>query len=420
MRIDFEKFDPKYKKTVEGIEAKPHIKYIRYLLSKMYSPIAIKKELQRLGLSAPHEQPLTIYYLTVMDPIIKHFGLSSLYADYKNRLLRAKSKRGEYSKNLLNYRLSLGDDLDGQVKFNKLVSFLEIDAMWCQEITKFHGSAINMPVDENGNRIIATTTSTRGNSAVEKILLFEKRYLIDKMLLENVPLERIAKYCREHLKFGVYDGDIKLYKTMFFNIQTQTIEDKIKYLQSEKNSLSTLVSDIEDGLGEYADMSMGERIALLEQTNKRIEELSDNIKGLNMLYTDAAVRVAEANEQDFENMFADIVGRAYKRFTQLDSYKDRDVVDPLFKTARMMSFAHDKVESIKAMSGKGSGNSDKHSQTVLLELYSKRIDEIVDEQKQRVAMQTGDESYGSASMDEIEGIGELGMAFEEEEKNEEN
>ena len=131
MRIDFETLDPKYRKTIENIESKPHIKYIRYLLSKMYSPIVIKKELQRLGLSAPHEKPLTIYYLAVMDPIIKHFGLSSLYADYKNRLIRGNSKRGEYSKNILNYRLSLGDDLDGQVKFCKMISFLEIDERWC-------------------------------------------------------------------------------------------------------------------------------------------------------------------------------------------------------------------------------------------------------------------------------------------------
>ena len=80
-----------------------------------------------------------------------------------------------------------------------------------------------------------------------------------------------------------------------------------------------------------------------------------------------------------------------------------------------MSFAHDKVESIKAMSGKGSGNSDKHSQSILLQLYSQRIDEIVDEQKQRVAQETGDEKYGDVTFDDIEGIGELDLAFGEDE-----
>ena len=417
MRINFEKLDPKYRQTIEGIEKKPHIKYIRYLLSKRYSPIVIKKELQKLGLSAPHEKPLTTYYLAVMDPLIRHFGLSSLYADYKNKLLRANSKRGEYSKELLNYRLHLGDDLDGQVKLCKLVLALDIDEMWCQEIYRFHGSAVNMPVDEKGNRLLVSTTSTRGKGAVEKILLFEKRFLIDKFLLENVPVDRISKYCREHLKFGVYDQDIKLYKSMFFNIQTQTIEEKINSLTAEKNSLNTLLRDVEDGVGDYEELSMGDRINLVDQTERRVSELTDNIKSLNMMYTNAAINIAEMNEASFEDMFADVVMKSYKRFCTLDNDKDRDVVDPLFKTARMMSFAHDKVEEIKSMSGR-SGNNDKHSQEVILQLYGKRCDEIVQENKQRVAEITGDNDYGNINLDDIEGIDELGLNFEEENNQE--
>lgn len=410
MKISYENLDPKYRRTIELIENKPHVRYIRYLLSKKYSPIAIKKELQKLGLSAPHEKPLSVYYLAIMDPVIKAAGLAPLYADYKNKLIRAKSKRGEYAKCLLNYRLALGEDLDGQVKFCKMIKVLEIDSLWCQEIYRFHGSAINMPIDELGNRILNTTTSTRGKGAVEKILLFDKRYLIDKLLLENVSIDRISKYCRDNLKFTVYDHDIKLYKLMFFSIQTQTIEDKIKSLSSEKNSLNILIKDVEEALGDYAELSMGERITLIEQTKKRVNELSDNIKGLNMLYTNAATSMASINEESFQDMFADVVSRAYKRFSQLDNYKDRDVVDPLFKTARMMSFAHDKVEAIKAL--KNSVNTDKHSQGVLLQLYDKRIEEIVEEQKNRVKLETGDESFGDVDINEIEGIEELGISYE--------
>lgn len=422
MNIDFEKLDPKYKNTIRNIESKPHVKYIRYLLVKRYSPIVIKKELQKLGLSAPHEKPLTIYYLTIIDPIIRHFGLSSIYADYKNKLVRGKSIRGEYSKNILNYRLTFGEDPDGQVKFCKMISLLEIDEMWCREIYKFHGSTINLPTDEKGNRLIKTTTSTRGEQSVEKILLFEKRYIIDKLLIENVPVERIAKYCRDNLKFSIHEPDINMYKSMFFNVQAQTIEEKIKSLEAEKDALSALVSDVQNGVSEYADISIGEKITLMEQTNRRIEELADNIKGLNMMYSESAVRIAEINEQNFEEMFANVVGRAYKRFVQLDGYKDRDVVDPLFKTARMMSFAHDKVESIKAINGGGSGNSDKHSQATILQLYSTRVDEILEEQKKAAGDRLGDENYGDVSLDDIDGIGEIAMSYEEEDikKEEEN
>jgi hypothetical protein len=151
--INYEKIDPKIRGAVKAIEAKPHVRYIRYLLSKRYSPISIKQELFRLGLSAPHEPNFITYYLTIMDAIIKEHGLSQLYADYKNKLLR-KNKRGDFAKDILNYRLHLAEDLDGQVKFRKFIKDLEIDSLWINDIFKFHGSSGNLPVDELGQRIL--------------------------------------------------------------------------------------------------------------------------------------------------------------------------------------------------------------------------------------------------------------------------
>lgn len=417
MKVNTKQLTGDYERTVKNIEAKPHVKYIRYLLAKQYSPALIKKELYRLGLSAPHEQPLTTYYMAVIDPVVSHFGLSAYYANYKNKLIRANAKSNEYSGELLNYRLVFGDDYEAQVKFCKFVKFLEIDYMWAQEIIKFYGSIVNTPTDEEGNRILNSTASTRGPSYIEKILIWEKRYMIDKMLLENVPIDRIAKYCRETYKFSVYDPDIRIYKAIFFNIQTQTIEDKIKALESERNSLKTLMNDVELGNGDYCYMSLGDKTILMEHTEKRIQDLENNIKGLNMLYTNAAVRIAEINEASFEDMFADVVRKSYERFAMLDREKDRDVVDPLLKTVRMMSSAHDKVEAIKAISDGSAGGrtNDKHSQSVILNLYSKRVDEIVDEQKNMVRSETGDNKYGDVDINDIAGIEDLSVSLKEDE-----
>lgn len=410
--IDYDKIDAKYRNTVKNIESKPHVRYIRYLLSKRWSPTAIRTELQRLGLSSPHEPAITAYYLCVMDPVAKKLGLAYLYADYKNRLLKTNNKSGSFAKEILNYRLHLGNDLDGQVKLCKYMVALDIEELWMREVYKFHGTASSLPVDENGNRILSTTTSYK--RSIDTILLSEKRYLIDKFILENVPNTRIAEYCREKLKLNIRDYDIEVYKRIFFNIQTQSIEEKIEALEREKNNLDTLLDDINNGIGDFEDMSIGEKSTLMKQTEQRLEDLSDNIKTLNMMYSDFAFKVAEANHNDFEQMFADVVTRAYKRFSQLDNYKDRDVVDPLFKTARMMSFAHDKVESIRLTSKSGGAtNSDRHSQGVIMELYKKRIDEINNEQKSDAAIRIGDnESFGDVSADDIEGIDELGISFE--------
>ena len=411
MKINIEKLDPKHRITVERIENKPHVNYIRYLLTKGYSPTWIKQELHKLGLSAPHEPNLTVYYLAVIDPVIKKHGLSYLYADYKNRILKAKSARGEYSKNIINYRLKLGNDPDGQIKFCEMVKELEIDTLWIDEIHRFYGSVTNMPTYEDGTRILAAT-GLRNPCApsIERILTFDKRYIIDKFLLESIPVSRIAEYCRTKLKLNVTNLDVMFYKNAFFNIKAQTVEDKINSLVNEKNSLKQNLSDLNEGIGEFETLTMGERITLREQTEKRINDLENSIRGLNALYKDASVGIAQVDTNNFESMFADIVGKSYQRFTDLDRDKDRDVVDPLYKTVRMMIAAHDKVETIKA----ASSSTDKHSQGTLLSLYGARVEEIYKEQQERVAKETNDDSFGDIDINEIAGIEETGINLEDE------
>lgn len=412
MKINLGKLEPNHRLTVERIENKPHVKYIRYLLTKGYSPIWIKKELQKLGLSAPHEPNLTIYYLAVIDPVIRKLGLSYLYADYKNRLLKAKSARWDYSKNVINYRLKLGNDPDGQIKFCEMVKELEIDTLWIEEIRRFYGTVTNMPTYEDGTRILtATGLRNPGSASIERILTCDKRFIVDKLLLESVPVSRITKYCREELKLNVSDPDIIVYKTAFFNVKAQTVEDKINSLINEKNSLKQTLKDLNECIGEFEDAPMGERIALRDQTEKRIDELDNSIKGLNALYKDTAVSIAQVDTNDFESMFADIVGKSYKRYADLDRDRDRDVVDPLYKTVRMMIAAHDKVETIRLTK---SGSGDKHAQGTLLSLYGARVDEIYEEQKKRVAEETGDKDFGDIDIDAIMGIEETGINLKEE------
>lgn len=408
--VNYDLIDPRFKNTVKTIESKPHVRYIRYLMIKRYSPTVIKKELYRLGLSAPHEPNLIAYYLCVLDPLTKVFGVSPLYSDYKNKLLRDSNVRGDYSKDILNYRLHIDNDLDMQVKFCKFIKFIEVGDLWLNEIYKYHGSASKLPVDENGERILDSTTTFK---VIDKILLHPKRYLIDKMILENVPDSRIAEYFKTKLNARINRYDVACYKKSFFNIKTQSVEERILSLETEKSSLEQLLKDI-DNIEDYDDMEMGERILIKKQSETRIDELNDNIKTMNAMYSEYAFRSATEDRNDFLGMFSDIVVRGYTRFVQLDNYKDRDVVDPLVKTAKMMTFAHDKVESIKTSSepGKGSGITDTHSQGVIMELYKKRMEDIADEEIKRAnkaleGMRVS-ELNPAINVDEIVGIEELG------------
>jgi len=404
--INYDLVEERVKGAIKAIEAKPHVRFIRYLLTKRYSPRLIKQELFRLGLSAPHEPNLTAYFLIIIDPIIKKHGLSSLYASYKNNLLRKTGER--YSRDMLNYSLNLGDDLDGQVKFNKFVKEMEIDILWIAEIYRFHGSADKLPIDEEGNRILDSGSASR---SIEKILVHPKRYLIDKMILQSVPDDRIVQYCKENYKMSIYSYDLNLYRRAFFNLRLQDIEQKIKLLEIERNSLNTLLKDLTGG-DVYSDLDIGERSVIKKQTEQRITELDDNIKTMNMLFSDFAFKSAQIDCNDFGKMFQDMLSRGYKRFCELDTYRDRDVVDPLLKVTRLMTFAHDKLSGI----ANGGTTGDKHSAEVLMELYKKRTGEIFDEQIKRANQELADAGIApidsELSPEEIAGIEDLGVSFD--------
>jgi hypothetical protein len=403
--LDYNLIEDKVRNTVRIIESKPHRYYIRYLLVKRYAPNAIKQELFRLGLSSPEATNLVAYYLTVLEPVIKKYGLSAYFSDYKNKILR---KTPGFVKDLLNYSIHIGPNLDKHAPFCKMVKELEIDALWLSEIYKFHGTADKMPTDEKGERILGSGAAVRG---IEKILTHPKRYLVDKLLLENIPDARIIQYCREQYKMPIYEYDLALYKKMFFNIKTHDIEEKIKFLEVEKKSLDTLLKDLDSNVM-YADLDIGEKNVIKKQSEQRILELNDNIKTMNMLFSDFAFKVASSDNIDFERMFQDMISRGYKRFCELDTYRDRDVVDPMLKITRLMTSAHDKLDNIKS----GVSMGDKHTQSTLLELYKRRTDEIMSEQlirANKTLIDAGIEPIDETlSPEEIAGIEELGVNFD--------
>lgn len=413
---DLTKID-KIKSCVTGIELKPHVKYIRYLMTKRYLPRYIRTELQRLALSAPHEPNATTYYLAVIDPLIKKYKLQSLYSDYKSRMMQQGNK-GRYIKNVLNYSIDISElgDKDMAKRFLHFIKELEVDSLWLREIYCYYGSAKNFPRDENGETIIKTTSAKKD---VEKILCHPQRYLIDKFVLEGISTEKIVDHCNGKLNMQVNQYDISLYKKTVFSFRTNVIEEKIKALEKEKSCLKEDVDLIESKTDD--EMSKAERSRIVTQSERRLEELEMNIRDLNKYYTDYAYRAAVSDMNDTSAAFQDMFARAYTRFCDLDKYKDRDVVDPMYKVARIITTVFDKVTALQDQ--KGSSPSDKHSQGVMIDLYKKRSEQINAEELERANKELksiGDE-MGIAgiepleeviSMDDISGIEELGVSFE--------
>ncbi len=411
IQIDYNHIDPKYRNTVKLIEEKPHVRYIRYLMSKRYAPRMIKEELHRMALSAPHVPNLQVYYLSVMDPVIKAHGLGKVYADYKSKLLQ-KNKAYGFTQQILNYRIHLGDELDIQPKFHHFLRYMEIDEPWGNEIIKFHGSASRMPVDKEGNRVLTVGAQRQ---SMDKLLLHPKRYMLDKMILENISTSRIIKYFRDNHKTNLIVGDVEQYKRLFFNVRTASIEERIKAFELERNSLMQFYKDI-DHDPDYNDVGIGEKIAIKRQSEQRITELDESLKVLTAMFSESAHKSAVSERDDVLTMFADVMVRGYDRFCQLDNYRDRDVVDPLIKVAKMMAFSHDKVQQLELAAEDGKGG-DLHSQQELMKLYQKRMADMQREEADKANSELSrlGHEYGledDVNPDDIAGIEEIGADFD--------
>lgn len=414
MQIDYSKIDSRIENLVRNMESKPHIRYIRYLLSKKYSPAYIKQELSKAGFSAPHEEQLTKYYLAVMDPVIKQLKLTKVYAEYKKKLTMKNNKRapGTFMKDILNYKLVFSEEVDLQPSFHKFIRYFEIDDLWKKEILKYHGKVDNLPVDEKGTRILK---GDYRDLNYEKVLLCGKRHLIDKLLLEHVPDVRISDYLQKNAGIrNISPSDIRAYRQVFFNIRMVNTEEIIHTLECERDSLKQFLKDVESNSC-ADDMSLAERMVAIQKSTERIEELDDSIRELSATYSDAVADVAFMESASIRAMFYDIMKRGHARFVMLDRDLSRDAVDPLLKTATMMTKAFDKISAIEE-SEAWQKSGDKSSQEMLLGLYKEQIEitaiKELEATNQRLKALGYEEGLDmDVDFNEISGVEELGVNY---------
>ena len=248
--------------VIESIERKPHAMYIKYLLTKRVGLMVIIQEMRKLGLSSPSMGYLKKYFQLQIEPLIKKNGLLTLYADYRAKLngkkITAKKdgKKQDYISGILKYAVDIGEDTVLQAKFCTFIKELGVEVPWSWEIARYHGTVDNFPTDSNGVRILSANMS---RDSINKVASSPNRYIIEKLLLENISCTRIAKYCNEHLKENICRSDVAVFKEVFFNTKLNGMEDNIKMLTDEKNFQLSIISDLKNDTNEYASLTVGER-----------------------------------------------------------------------------------------------------------------------------------------------------------------
>ena len=412
--------------VVESVEKKPHAIYLKYLLSKRVGPMMITSEMRKLGLSCPSVQYLKRYFQIQIEPLVKKNGLTSLYADYRAKLngrrvtKKKDATKNEYISDILKYAIDIGDDEVLQTKFCSFVRDLGVETPWAWEITRYHKTVENFPKDGNGVRILSASLNKVN---IDRIASSPNRYIVEKLLLENISNARIAKYCAEHLKEKISEKDISAFREVFFNTQLNSLEDNIKMLRSEKDYQISMLSDIKQKSNEYETMTVGEKAEAERNINRRINELDENLRALGAAYNDLTYNAKAEAENNFEEMFADVAKRAYRKYCSYDNANDRDVASSLAQVSKVMIAAHDKLEHIKESGIKASSVDDDGIKHTFGELYHARLDEIADEEKKKA-----NEALRKAGLpelddeidpDDIGGVEELGADFADEDDDEE-
>ena len=407
-------------RAISIIESKPHMLYIRYLLTKKLSFRFINNELYRLGLSATSEKTLADYYMSVIDPVVRKYSLSKLYQDYKklatNIITKGKADGAEVE--TLNYKLEISKNEDLSSKFCMMVKSLDLGKVWTSEIYQAHGSNIeNMPTDGDGVRILDITILSA--KTVDKVLVSEHRSLIEEMILEGIPDVRIEKYCTSKLKTKISAAEISVYRSVFFNMKLNSLEKSIEVLKGEKNALTAVLKDLNRGVGRFKDEELGVKKVYRDMLQKRINDIQVLLKSFQMAHTDATFQRGAFDLNEAERMFTEIMSKAYDRFNELEKHHDRDVPSVQAQVMRIMSMAYDKAMDAKERMPKG---GDKATNMQFGELYKQRLSEIHAsnrEQANEALRAAGFEPFDDdMNINEIGGVDELGVNYKEEDGEE--
>ena len=398
--------------SVSAIENLPHRLWIRYLITKRYPFTKIINELKILGLSAPWKEGLQRYFETVIYPAAKKFHVEHLYNDFHEVVTKQKRMGRKYY--VISFRLDIAPNPELEVPFLKFLTYLDVDMIWNFEVHKHYGTVSNYPVDEDGDRFFASGYFQNNSveRSIEKIVQHPKRYLLDRMILENLPTRIITNRAKE-AGIGITEYETILYIKAFFNISSRSLEEKIKLLEMEKKYFEQVVRDASSNTNkEYSSKSIGERKTIIQSAQTRIEEIEKNLFDLNNRHHRAVTMMMTSEKQDYEEMLDTMIRTTYKKFVDLSSSSDRESITPLTNLSKSFVSLAEKKQNMEKF-GNRSG-SDYNANESLLELYKQTMSDMQGEDGAMASEENFDGTY-----EDIAGIEELGVSYDEDTGEEE-
>lgn len=405
--------------SVKSIEQKPHRLYIRYLLTKKWSPNQIIADLKQLGLSSPIEAGLIKYYKALIRPIIRKHKLGFLYQDFDNYIAdREGPQNGVRPPREISFRIDVGNNIDTQIAFLRLIGDLGVADLWQNELFIFYGKKESVPTDpETGKSLIGSFLS---GSMPWDIVNSPHRYVIDELILEGVSAPRIKEYMSKNHKLKLHTDEIRMYKIAFFSIETSDIKDSLLLLEAEKQNVLHHIKSIDANLrrvdqGISVDETVPEMLVKKKALYTRVSDLESSIKMLQSKFSEKAAGLRSAKTKSHAQMIEEMVEKTYAKFSHFSNYEDRDAVNPMYKLTRMMGLSLEMLEKAKDAELRGSVGG----QAEMIRLITEREDTLAEEYLDKEKRLKEEKHIIDSDLDEsdIMGIDELTNSLEEDGEN---
>lgn len=362
MIVTYSRFNASDRDRIRKIEQKGHVGYIRYLLLKRTDPDELNKELLRLSLSTVKTEDLWLYFELVLHPAIIESGMKVFYDRYRKK---------QPVKPLSLY--SFQQDETARIQYLSLFKKAGVDYFVVNEAKDYYGVTDLFPIDDTGEVVIMTDRVPDW----ERILNFERRYIIDGLLIDGKTPDMICDYFADVYGDDSLDPEgVQFYKLAFFNVTRQDLQKTITLLDEEMQDLEARLKDIREN---RIEMTLSERSLVMNGIKQKTSHIREQIKRLSSHYSDISFSHGVLEASNLREMFADIAIRTHKRWVALDSRRDDSVADPLSKIFSMLDKSANQIKSLDDILV---NRSKKTVAEEMLEVLNPSLDRIEEEQRE--------------------------------------
>jgi hypothetical protein len=372
--IDYDKIkDNGHAATIKNLENKPYIKYLRYLLSKGFSPSATTMSLYSLGYPSVSIPNVVIYFENVIMPVANEFKVKKVYSKYIKNL--SKDNVSNYQAVAYN---DLSYDQELQTNFCKFLKGIDVIELWTNEIKGYYiNSGCDIPIDDDGEPLVSEACSTAN---LEALLAHPKRHIIDQLLLDGLSVDKTLKKLKEeHMVKDVFRGDLVTYAKCFFNYQKKSMEDLAEQVSSEIIALEYELDELDN-----RNLTMPEKYVAKQEMEKRIQFLKH---ALMVAKADGSMMAFNYGSIELTNMiemFKDVFMSNKQLYDFHKVFTEREGIPALNGIVKNMQVASDQI--VKLLDKQGASKIT--AKEALLEIIKQRHDEI---QRQKEVEAMGEE-----------------------------